>query len=263
MIAGIIVAINFFTLLIGFLSSTGPLIDPSQKFYKFITARGYFVICCGVLIVSLPVIQYHFSEQEAKKENDEREKRIKLNYEEKTKDIIKSLANYGLKYNEAQKVIERLVRDSMRTTIIQSESPTLILSDEQGKLGIKQSGRNAFVYYFYSKDASSKKVNITASFIVSKDLKSFSYNGKRPLLQDRTIAKDYILSGNLERDTVSYHKYFYIWFRGTYMNNSQTVTFYFDEMLVLDNDINGASLITGDSKKELIRMINNCEKIKK
>lgn len=189
--------------------------------------------------------------------------------------IIQSLAEYGIQYDNAQKRIIKLVKDSIgnkKTVIIQAELPTLALITSDGRTGLElASDKQSFKFTFSSKGATAKNINILASFAVSNNFnvlsklnntKDYIHDGNAALVTEVTIPKDLYYSGTIYRDSTIKYDFQVFWLRGSYQNIDKTKVFIYDEMLVFDYKANSVTYVNGELKNNLATWFNSKEKRK-
>jgi hypothetical protein len=229
----------------------------------------------GTVLATITSIMQSIESEKSEAKLVESYNELKSKSDSNSIQIIKSLAEYGIQYDDVQRRIVKLVKDSMRTmktTIVQSESPTLILASENGKMGLElMNDKLSFKYTFSSRGATSKNVNLLASFAVSNNFNVLSklnnvndyiHDGNASLLNEITVPKDLFYSGSILRDSTIQYKFQVIWFRGTYQNNDKTNIFIYDEMVLYDYENNSSTYLVGELKNKLVNWFNTKERRK-
>lgn len=222
-----------------------------------------FFVFIGTVLATITSIMQSIESEKSERKLINSYKELKQESDSNSIHIINSLAEYGLKYDVAQKRIEKLVKDSMRivkTTIIQPELPTITMGDDGHEEIELTPDKKWFRYSFVSNNATSTKINIKISSVFSNSLDSFLYGGMIKV-NKKVIAKNQGFLGKIPRDT-SNCKLFIVWCRGSYWNIDKTKSFEIDETFIRNNETNVLRILTGDTRQFVINLINKAEKQK-
>lgn len=277
-INALVLFINIATVIAMFVTSTGKLIDKRRAWYNLLTKRGWIFLACCLVLVFMPIFQNNYLQSQAKLEQDERDKNMrtsynlslrefKHSYDSTSKDIIKTLAQYGLEYNTAQKRIEKLIRDSTGNTIIQSENPTLDVNDynEKGIELVKKDSMYTYKITLISHDAASTDIDITVSALISLDFVNFSFYNSGKIFGSRvSLPKEGAKSAFFtvdKSDGVNKYKYFVICARGTYKNRDGTKKYNLNDVYYYNVVGNTFGTIENETKERVINIVKQKEKI--
>ena len=146
----LLVIISLLVFASGLISSTYDLRDKTKPhFFRSLTSAGIVVIIITLGTIALTVAQFVYSDYKDDKDDAKRDSIIrsdyarsvqqmrrdyvlstdslKKQYDTSTKDIVRALAEYGLKYDTAQKRVEKLLKDSARNNIYAGPEPELTM----------------------------------------------------------------------------------------------------------------------------------------
>jgi hypothetical protein len=157
---------------------------------------------------------------------------------EKSKnETISQLAKYGLKYDSSQKIIEKLVRDSSRKTIIQPADPEFLLCIPNG-ITVKKYDPDSLIFTIRKcvEIAQCKKINITVYFVV--DVDSIANRNMKFLSKERLIESNGEMAANeMRASDFSYYirnaprcYMLYAWVKGSFMNSDLSKSFDIDRV---------------------------------
>ncbi|HXP51910.1 MAG TPA: hypothetical protein VN922_18280 [Bacteroidia bacterium] len=275
MVSSLILLINIATVIAMFVTSTGKIIDRRRAWYNILTKRGWIFLVCSFVLVLIPLLQNNYLQSQAKIEQDERDKKmldsynlsikaLKASSDSNSNDVIKTLAEYGLKYDKAQKRIEKLVTDSSKRTYIQPENPTLKLinggSSNQSGIVANKEIRGEYNFYFTSIAATSSNINFKISFLIY-DGKVIRYlYGQDLFNHKKIISKGETQSKTYEIDTSYKYDILIPYIRGTYTNDEGSKKFTFDEVFYYNNKTERFSMIEDKIRTQVIELVNTNEK---
>ncbi|MBN8694087.1 MAG: hypothetical protein J0L69_12905 [Bacteroidetes bacterium] len=222
-----------------------------------------FLVVIGIVIASITSVLQVMDSKESENKLMNANTKLQVKLDSNIIIVTRALGEYHLKYDSAQKRIIQTIRDSIKTTVIQREQPTLIMENPNENIGeaktqgfILTKDKKHFQYSFQSKDATSKDVFIYASLVGSNNYTDFEYMYLMNWIDGETIPKDGIISGIIERDTT--YKFIVIWSRGWYRNISGQ-TIHFDKMDIYNNRANTIHILQGDTRKKIEKLINKKE----
>ncbi len=141
-----------------------------------------------------------------------------------------------------------------KTVVVQNnstaESPTLIMSTISGASGLTLSeDKKRFTFTLYSQSATSKSINLFASFAYTnnfEDLKYYISDGNLRLVNDLSIPKNYESSKYILLDSSIHYDYLVMWCRGNYQDGDLKKTFEYNEVVLFSFKTNSTSFLTGD-----------------
>ncbi len=254
--------------------------DPLIPGNKKITTAGIWFYVFTVILVVLPAIQNAIQndmdenkEAENKIAQDKRDKNLRKDYDSAliemkkkfdTTNIIisETLGKYGYKLDSSNKVLVSL-KDSAKTKVILSDDPVLRLSyAEEGMPGIAlariiEDGEYEFRLSIISSDAGSSYFDVSYTLIGSdSSVMYFTPNVTDNLLAstDR-LGKNIIISKSvLFKPTYKLHTLF-VWLKGSYKRLDGTGNFPIDEVYGFYLNKNIVRIISGETKKLVLRTI--------
>lgn len=236
-------------------SNESKLFNKKEKRYKKLTNTGWIVLVINLVIISLSIGQYKLGENEITQRDSLQRKsytesveqitknanknafklkytydttslRLKSRYDTSTINIIAALAKYGLKYDSAKKMVDKLSKiSSIPDPVVQ------LAAENEVKLTDSVSGH--YQINIESVDAASTGFEIKLYFIVEFDNENFKYLGEaNPFSKHIIIAKDQ------EYSTGIYFKLkfknLFILMVGTYYNSDMTKKFNLNSLNVFN-----------------------------
>lgn len=267
----ILIISNLIASFISYWSSTFDLAHKDNEKFLKINAKGWIYIVLTVVLIILAIFQYKIANSIAEKEQNERDSIVEMHYntsirnlrlsmDTSNKLLAQELGKYNLKYDYAQKRIEKLVRDSSKIIYVQPEDPTLILGSLEKEALTYDEKSKKYRFTISSESATSTDISLVVSHIASNDYKNWQYLGGDLFLVSRTISKNRSMAYDLPRDTSLNYRYWIQWIRGSYKNGDKTKSFIFDEMLLFDHASMKPSFPASIFKDELIQVIKENEK---
>jgi|ERR1035437_9005628 hypothetical protein len=293
-ITALAIGINLITLYITYLTASGNLADNRfKKWYKKLKIKGWLFILAGLILVSTQLAQTYFTERQNKKEQEIRDLRVfeklkhssdssvtefqksadlsvsrfKKSSDSSTFEIVQSLGKYKLKYDSSQKKIVNLIKDSSKTRVIEPENPTVVMGGELNSQTLAfldmEAGHYYYEIYFTSLNSTSRNFDIKSSIIVfdsTTNLK-YIYKGQVEIFEPNAVLpKDFPIRKKFEVFSEKPFGLLGIWNRGNYYNNDLTKVFLYDEMFYYNPNTKKAYKVTGDSKKNFTKYIQQIEK---
>lgn len=233
----------FLTFLIGFLQLfivviplNGKLADNRKPFLKKYTSRGKLLIACCILTLILTTIVFRISDAEEKEATQLLKQQLsysdslhRIQIKETGLTFVEALAKYGLKYDSSQKIIEKLVRDSLThsvTNIISSEDPILEVCVPNGIKFIREEAK----YFYYSLEicsnlASSSDINLNYTVLSSSELppKQLYYISTDNVFESNgTLSSSYSVTIHFVSPKITSQNMIYLILKGTYKNYDKT-----------------------------------------
>lgn len=178
-----------------------------------------FIMVTGITLASIVSVLQKFDSDESEKRLLEANKELQTKLDSSKNEIINRLAHYGFQYNESEKRIEKLVRDSSRVIkIINGELPTLAVLTDDNSIGLTSSEiENQILIHMKSQTAVAKHAMVLCSYAASReDTAIYYFGGNFKLADDRDYPKDRSLYTPLVIDDLKNCKTIIIWVRGTY-----------------------------------------------
>jgi hypothetical protein len=265
----LLVVISILVFTSGFISASYELRDKNiNGFWRSLTSSGKLVIVLTIATLVLTVAQFSYTSYTSAKELIKRDSIIradyaksvegirrayslssdtlKKKYDSSTKDIIKALAQYGLKYDTAQKRIEKLVHDSLRTT----PDPVLTFDDVPIEVKSDIIKGLAFTIHIVSRDAASRDFNINVATCESNALSGpylngingrlFHFDGK--LSTDQGATPTVYVIGSRFKKLIFFRVY------GTYKSLKSDLQIRIDEVAVYNLETNSSYIVFGNTR---------------
>lgn len=278
----IIIGIALLVAVSAFVSSTYKLIDRRRKGLKIITKTGWLVIALNFSIIILSVLQYFINENEltqkeieANKNQTFRDSVLKSNYDSslyvlKNKfdtsnintvtAISQTLGKYGYLFDSAQKRLVKLIRDSSKTRVIETEDPVLSICSFKGINLIKvEKGLNFFDLLYCSEGAGSTGFNVRTSIVLSDSIPSnnlFYFKDNLILSYELQISKDaaYVQHFNFS-DKIKFNL-LYVYLNGTFKNLNRSKTYKIDAVYFFNKISKTSGIVAGETREKLIEYVN-------
>jgi hypothetical protein len=154
-------------------------------------------------------------------------------------ETIVALGKYSLRYDSAQKIIERLVKDSAKKTIIQPADPIFRLCNSNG-ITVKKYDLDSLIITVRkcNEVAESKKINVRIYLVIDIDSDEYSpklmFLARWRLIEDNAeMAPDDMRSGDIGfgiRNASQRGYRLYAWVKGTFMNSDLSKSFEIDKV---------------------------------
>ncbi|MBI1781207.1 MAG: hypothetical protein HYR66_07530 [Sphingobacteriales bacterium] len=247
-----------------------------------LSIRGWFFIGTFLMTAVFVVLQYR-SQKNAEKEAErklqikdslnkveqgkrdtsfskEQDRRDSISYtrlRDSKNETVEALAKYGLKYDSAQKRIEKLIKDSTGKTVnnIQEIIPFFGLkipveSEKFNSIHIAKVSplKDSLYLKFSCRDNTCFNVNLNMAYVITRGAKSFFKTIY--LIRNTTTPKDGILNTYTEINPPFdlFDNKIYFYFFGTYTNANSKTTFYISELYQYDST--NEVYIVMDSQRE-------------
>jgi len=205
--------VGILTIILGLLAASLPSYKPliSKKGRKTeLTSTGILVLIILIFLVCLQVfqmiygeVQNNLKEEKQAKELRERDSvnivRMRQNTESISKAYADGFAKYGLKYDTAKKEIEKLVKDSLKTTVYGEIKPEMDFCDIRTEvdndtlrnyinLCVKQATayKCKFTIHMVSRDSDDKLFDLGTFFPISINRLTDGIEVTRTLFADRS-----------------------------------------------------------------------------
>jgi len=225
-----------------------------------LTKNGRTVCFLFLSTIILSVYQNIYNDDQAKAKEDALRKQFIFDLNDVTskseKNLMETAAKYALRYNESQKSLEKIVRDSSRTTVIQSNNPILQIC------GIKnitaQSNFNEYVISFCSKGAGSSNFNVRLYFVLGDtlNLTPQRYIGNQSLDRNNSIPESRNYNKKFKLiDDFRNHTAIFIWVTGTYTNVGGTQPLKIDQLYYHNFKSEELSVLDKEPSEQIIQFI--------
>lgn len=227
------------------------IIDPYGRGRSKFKPGGVLLILAVILLIILPVIQYNIQKkeeiirnQELKRGYDSSLSEIKKKFDStsfKTDSLIAdNLGKYGYKFDSASNRLEKIVRDSSKTRVIEKDDPVLHLRQIENVKIISitpiSDKEQKVIIHFSSSDAGSSSFDIKLSCVTLDFSDNLSYSGSyRPFGYTAQISKDGSLPATFMLNNAKNFVQIYFWIRGSYKNIDKSKIFRMDEVFVFDS----------------------------
>lgn len=275
----ILVLIALFVAASSFVSSTGKVIDRRRKHFKYITNRGWVIICLNLIVVILSVAQYRLNERELGEKERINESRqhirdsiLKAGYDSsllilkdkfdtsnlKTVSVVsQTLGKYGYLLDSSNKELKKIIRDSSKTKVYVQEDPILTLCVQNGiVLKELKNGFNNFSLSICSEGAGSTDFNLDCQVIFADSLTKFTYVGRiDPLAKSTQIPKENIITSFFSVTDNIKSDFLYIWIKGTYKNIDKTKEYSIDNLYYYNYKGKTYGLVNGKTRDEALNFI--------
>lgn len=271
----LIIGIAILASVSSFLVTGGKLFDKNQNGLKKVTTQGWRVVL-GLGIIILSVLQYRQNEislsnkeAEANKKQDQRDTRLKIDYDSSliemkkkfdttsTKTLLtvtETLGKYGFLLDSSNQKLIKIIRDSSKTKIILPADPVLMLCSGNG---ISLINHKDTIYTFSldlcSQDASSTNFDLKSTTVLSDSSGKFTYLGiDNPISKETQISKDLSFRTYFDLHYGLPYKYLYLLLEGTYCNLDKTKKYEISNLYYFNLQGNTFGGVGGKTKKAVV-----------
>ncbi|HTQ66772.1 MAG TPA: hypothetical protein VMI12_18395 [Puia sp.] len=266
-VAGIVlIAVTYFSA-----KEVVPHLSKKEKILFFISLA---------LLGIIPPLQYfiqNLEDQEKElnhiKEEDERANKIKKGFDSSINIITKNydngnlrttstitdiLGKYGYALDATNKRLIKLIKDSSKTKIIETEAPVLMISN----LSYLKHENNRYHYQYdlVSSDASSSNYELLVSTVLLDSANTLIYGGVTSnLFQSLSLSKGAHQRFFFNIDDIVRYNYLYIWIRGKYTNADGNKTYHINEVYFHNKSGNNMGMMQGDTRNKVISVVKSNE----
>lgn len=174
------------------------------------------------------------------------------------KNLMETAAKYALRYDASQKSLERIVRDSSKTRVIQTNNPILQICKIKNIAA--QDNFNEYVISFCSKGAGSSNLNVglylvlgdTSNFTPQKYIDKFYLSKNNPIPESRYFDKKFKLTGGFRN-----YNAIFIWVIGTYTSVGGTQPLKIDQLYYHNFKSEELSVLDEEPREQIIQFIKN------
>ncbi len=252
------------------------IIDPYGRGRSKFKPGGILLIIAVILLIILPIIQYQIQQKEEINRNAELKRgydsslaEIKKKFDStsfKTDSLIAdNLGKYGYKFDSANNRLEKIVRDSSKTRVLENIDPVLQLIQIPNVKVITVSpvseNKIKVTIQFTSSDAGSSSFEIKLSSVAKDSLNNLFYFGlHNPFENKNQISKDAHMESGFYIYNPKKFTQIYFWIRGTYKNIDKSKQFYMDDVYYFDSKNNEYGMASVDDNKLIKHIISKNEK---
>ncbi len=270
-IATINIVLTFFNL-------TGKLKNEDVKGIKGITTWGWMHFVLSLAFVILPIVAKRYQDIEDKRkvieikvDQNKRDSSLKATYDSsyhKTAFILsETLGKYGFKLDSVNKILTRLIKDSSKTKVIETEDPVLTMNTQGENTGIEFIRYEDGLYHYritlISADKGSSNFDIRASLIVLDSLKGLTYLKRIPFIEkNERLPKNGKIQFSFGITYDYTYNYLFLYIRGNYKNLDASKSFPMDIIFRYNKLGKSTAIATGNTRAEIIRIVEMAEKTK-
>jgi len=255
-----IISLAFIGEIIIILSAKDVIFRKSVPGRTMVTRAGYWIFMAIIIQITLIVLQNNIQQID----QDKRENKLRKSNADSVRAIVsiisENLGKYGYAFDSVTKGLKKLIMDSSKTRVLESEPPTFYIGDNGDKKGLEYLGaeNNKYNYQinFRSLDAGISRFELKFSIVVLDTIKGYLYVGdEKPFNNKEYLAKNALKSEFFWVVIPNYDELF-LWIRGIYKNIDGSKTYHFDQVISNKKKNNICYIIMGGKREKIIETVN-------